>query len=313
MPEDLGAVVLCHGPDAQEHVRPLVLELLEQGVAPTQVTIVRNSNASDGPFEAPASGIALIKPGRNLGYAGGMNLGIQDQQDKGRALILLLTMDVRLERGAVARLREGALPATKYGIFGPELRWAGTDRTTWGARWNGLGKVDHIQTRPADGDGDGIVESDSIDGAVMLIRAKVLEDIGPLHDHLFMYFEETEFCLRAKRAGWRVGVVLGAVAEQSSGETRRPGAFNYLMARNGLEFARLVAGWRGVVATLWRDVVQSWRLVKMRFSPKSDERRRRFATVSMAALWLGVLAFIRRRWGPPPNDLPGSGDMTFAR
>jgi GT2 family glycosyltransferase len=313
MAEDLGVVVLCHGPDAQEHVRPLVLELIAQGAAPSNVTIVRNSSASDGPFEAPAAGITVIKPGRNLGYAGGMNLGICDQQEKGRALILLLTMDVRLDRGAVTRLRAAAERDSEYGIFGPELRWTGTDRKTWGARWDHVGKVDHVLTLPADYDADGIVESDSIDGAVVLVRAKVIEDIGPLHDHLFMYYEETEFCLRAKRAGWRVGVVLGAVAEQSSGETRRPGAFNYLMARNGLEFARLVAGWRGVVATLWRDVVQSWRLLKMRFSPKSDARRRRFATVSLAALWLGVLAFIRRRWGPPPSDLPGSGDMTFAR
>jgi GT2 family glycosyltransferase len=313
MAEDLGVVVLCHGPDAQEHVRPLVLELIEQGISPALVTIVRNSSATDAPFEAPVAGIAVIKPGRNLGYAGGMNLGIKDQRDKGRALILLLTMDVRLDSGAVARLTAAAQSGTEYGILGPELRWTGTDRMTWGARWNGVGKVDHVQARPPDDDGDGIVESDSIDGAVVVVKARVLEDIGQLHDHLFMYFEETEFCLRAKRAGWKVGVVLGAVAEQSSGETRRPGAFNYLMARNGLEFARLVAGWRGVTATLGRDVAQSWRLLKMRFSPKSDEKRRHFATVSLAALWLGVLAFIRRRWGPPPSDLPGSGDMTFAR
>jgi len=313
MPDGLGAVVLCHGPDAQEHVRPLVLALIEQGVAPAFVTIVRNTSAIDAPFEAPAPGIAIIKPGRNLGYAGGMNLGIRDQLDKDRALILLLTMDVRLDPLAVARMRAAAEAATTYGIFGPELRWTGTDRMTWGARWNGMGKVDHVQARPPDDDGDGIVESDAIDGAVVLLKAAVLKDVGQLHDHLFMYFEETEFCLRAKRAGWRVGVVLGAVAEQSSGETRRPGAFNYLMARNGLEFARLVAGWRGVMVTLGRDVAQSWRLLKMRFSPKSDEKRRRFATVSLAALWLGVLAFAQRRWGPPPSDLPGSGDMTFAR
>ena len=313
MADALGVVVLCHGPDAAEHVRPLVRELAEQAVAPGDLTIVHNSSAEGRPFESPVAGVEVIRSGRNLGYAGGMNLGIRDQQEKGRGLILLLTMDVRLDRGAVARLRAAAESSTAYGILGPELRWTGTDRMTWGATWNSVGKVEHVLRRPADSDGDGIVESDSIDGAVVLVKKAVLDRIGALHDHLFMYFEETEFCLRAKRAGWRVGVVLGAVAEQSSGESRRPGAFNYLMARNGLEFARLLAGWRGVLATLWRDVVQSWRLVKMRMSPKSDDKRRRFATVSLVALWLGVMAFARRRWGPPPSDLPGSGDMTFAR
>lgn len=306
-------VVLCHGDEAEAHVRPLLETLVAQGVRGDQVTVVRNPSGGGRTFVSPVDGASSIVPERNLGYAGGMNLGIRAQLDRGRSPILLLTMDVRLDPEAVPRLMKAAATAPAYGVLGPELRWTGTDRTTWGARWDEMGKVDHVQAKPPDADGDGIVESDSIDGAVVLIKAEVLSKIGLLHDHLFMYFEETELCLRVKRAGWKVGVVLGAVAEQASGETRRPGAFNYLMARNGLEFARLRAGWRGVAATLWRQVVQSWRLLKMRFSPRSDAGRRRFATVSLAALWLGVLAFFRRRWGPPPANLPGVGDMTFSR
>jgi len=290
----------------------LLESLVAQGVRPEQVTVVRNPGTATSTFVPPVAGVAVIGPEQNLGYAGGMNLGIRDQLAKARSPILLLTMDVRLDAGAVSKLTAAAATPA-YGVLGPELRWTGTERVTWGARWDEMGKVEHVQAKPADDDGDGVVESDSIDGAVVLIKAEVLDKIGLLHDYLFMYFEETELCLRVKRAGWKVGVVLGAVAEQSSGETRRPGAFNYLMARNGLEFARLRAGWRGVASTLWRQLVQSWRLLKMRFSPRSDVSRRRFATVSLAALWLGVLAFFRRRWGPPPANLPGVGDMKFSR
>jgi GT2 family glycosyltransferase len=273
---------------------------------------VRNPSGEDSPFQSAHEGITLITPDRNLGYAGGMNHGIRDQLAKGRELILLLTMDVRLDPGAVAQLCHAAQTVPAFGVLGPELRWSPDGHMSWGVRWDESGNVEHVLSPPQDSDGDSIVESDSIDGAVVLLKSQVLKDLGPLVDRLFMYYEETEFCLRAKRAGWRVGVVLGAVAEQSSGESRRPGAFNYLMARNGLEFARLVAGRRGVVSALRRYVVLSYMLTKMRFSPKSDRQRQRRATVSLIGIWKGVAAYFGRRWGPPPPNLPGLGDMTHA-
>jgi GT2 family glycosyltransferase len=310
---ELGIVVLCHGVDAEDGVRPLVTQLLDQGFEAGCLTIVRNPGGEDKPFQSFSREIDVITPPRNVGYAGGMNLGIANQLEKNRELILLLTMDVRPDAGAIASLCKAARDNSTFAILGPELRWTGAhDHMSWGVRWSPTGYVDHVLGKPDDTDHDGIVECDSIDGAVVLMRADVVRQIGTLTDRLFMYFEETEFCLRVKRAGWRVGVVLGAVAEQSSGMARRPGAFNYLMARNGLEFAKLVAGRRGVAAALRRYLMQSWRLLKMRFSPRSDRARQRYATVSLTGLWLGVVAYFRRRWGPPPSNLPGMGDMTFA-
>jgi hypothetical protein len=242
-----------------------------------------------------------------------MNLGIKHQIGLGRDLILLLTMDVSLHRGAISILREAIDRSPTYGVLGPVLAWRGkTGRRSWGVRWSRTGAIEHVLTSPIDDDHDGVVECDSIDGAVVLIRSDVVTTIGPLTDRLFMYFEETEFCLRAKRAGWKVGVVLGAAAEQEPGESRRPGAFSYLIARNGLEFARLVAGRRGIVAALGRNVARTWRLTKMRFSPRSDHKRRKFASASLAGLWRGIGAFFRNQWGPPPPDLAGIGDVTFA-
>lgn len=313
MNADFGAVVLCYGTDAEKEVEPLVVELINQGVAPGCLTIVRNPSGDDKPFHVFDRDVSVITPPRNLGYAGGMNLGIEDQQKRGRQLILLVTMDARLDSGAINVLSKAAGDNPTFGILGPELRWGGThSHMSWGMRWDATGYVEHIVVRPDDPDHDGMVECDSIDGSVMLIKSDVLRQIGPLTDRLFMYYEETEFCLRARRAGWRIGVALGAVAEQSSGEARRPGAFNYLMARNGLEFAKMVGGRRGITHALWRYVMQSWRLLKMRFSPRSDRKRQRFATVSLAGLWLGVAAYFRKRWGPPPPNLPGIGDVTFA-
>jgi GT2 family glycosyltransferase len=47
-------------------------------------------------------------------------------------------------------------------------------------------------------------EVDAVSGAFLMIRRKAVEEIGPLDERFFMYGEELDWCLRAKRAGWAV-------------------------------------------------------------------------------------------------------------
>ena len=76
----------------------------------------------------------------------------------------------------------------------------------------------------------------------MLVRAAALERVGGFDERFWSYFEEAELCLRARRAGFRVGVVLDAVAEQAPGGPGRPGVWSYLMTRNGVAYAWRAAG-----------------------------------------------------------------------
>jgi GT2 family glycosyltransferase len=308
----VGPVILSYGPGGPANVRRLVDELLRDGVTPDCITVVHNPDGLGANLLAPPlPTVRVINAERNLGYAGGMNLGIRQQQEEGRSLFLLLTQDVRLNPGAVRHLVDAADRAPAYGVLGPKLRWEG--RTTvfsYGGRWSGTGGSSLIIDRPGAVSDDNIAPCDYVDGAVVLLRSDVVDRVGPLTERFFMYCEEAELCLRAKRAGWKVGVVLDADAVQSSGEELRPGAFSYLMARNGLEFSRMVGGQRAVAAALGRDLARSWRLLKMRFSPKSDRRRQSFASASLIALWRGVGDYFRGRWGPPPANLRGLGDVS---
>lgn len=49
---------------------------------------------------------------------------------------------------------------------------------------------------------DGPSQIDWVSGASMMLRAKVLDDIGGMDEHFFLYYEEVDFCLRAAKAGW---------------------------------------------------------------------------------------------------------------
>src|ERR1700694_2439052 len=155
---DVGVVILCHGPESGSEVNRLIVELLRQGIASGCITVVCNPSGDDPPLRLKAHDVALIMSEANLGYAGGMNLGIADQQKKGRPVILLLTMDVRLEPKAVATMIQVGHSAPDFGVLGPELRWTGDGHMSWGARWDRNGNVDHILTRQEDTEQEGIVE-----------------------------------------------------------------------------------------------------------------------------------------------------------
>jgi GT2 family glycosyltransferase len=49
---------------------------------------------------------------------------------------------------------------------------------------------------------DNVHKTDWVNGASMIIRRDVIEAIGLMDDQFFLYFEETDFCLRAREAGW---------------------------------------------------------------------------------------------------------------
>jgi GT2 family glycosyltransferase len=64
-------------------------------------------------------------------------------------------------------------------------------------------------------------EVDAVSGAFLMIRRRVVEQIGLLDERFFMYGEELDWCLRAKRAGWAVMYYPGAQIVHYKGESTK--------------------------------------------------------------------------------------------
>ena len=299
VPGDMGVVVLTHGSVGE--YPPLISALAEQGVPAQAMVIVHNPTTPVDPApEPPLPGVTVLRMEQNLGYAGGMNAGIRHQLEQGARLVLLLTHEVRLRPGAIAALRGALERAPDVGVVGPVL-WARGEDTIFsggGRRGRRGGWVTHIKERPP-ATREGIAECDWVDGAAVLVRREVLEGVGLIDEGFFLYFEETDLCLRATKAGWRVGVALDAAAEQESGQPARPGLHAYLISRNGFEYARRASGVLGVAATVRRALVESWQL--LREYPRAAEEPRARTRVKLKGMWLGFADFLRRRFGPPPE------------
>jgi N-acetylglucosaminyl-diphospho-decaprenol L-rhamnosyltransferase len=306
----LRVVVLSYGGGGE--YRALIDALLADGLEPASILIVHNPSAPGEPAPSDVEGCEVLRASHNLGYAAGMNLGIERQlRHGGELLLLLLTHDARLRPGSLGLLLDAARESPRYGALGPVLLLSGTEVPfSYGGVNRADGGVEHRKSAPA-GEGGEIAPCDWIDGGTMLLRGEALREVGPFDARFWGYAEDADLCLRIRRAGLGVGVVLGASADQDSGAAKRPGPWAYLITRNGLAYARRAAGARGLarlgaktVLYALREALRSLaRASRLRPGPARDTWA---VAVGMAR---GLADFARGRWGPPPS-LPGAGDLT---
>jgi GT2 family glycosyltransferase len=257
---------------------------------PELAPIVVDNGSSDGIGEALAAAfpsVELIRSEQNLGFAEGSNVGIRRALERGAGYVLLLNNDVEVEPGFVGALVEearrrpdaGALCSKILYLDPPDLIWfAGASfdpRAGYNGRQRGYRELD-------DGRFDEVVESDRACGASMLVPRRVLEEVGLFDPALFAYSEDTEWSLRARRAGYHHYVVPASkvwhkVSVASGGESSP--ATLYYDLRNTLEVCERYAPLGALASARRRAVLVSAHLAQALLS-----RRRR---EGVAAVWQG--------------------------
>ena len=164
----VGAVVLAYG--AGGEFLQVLRSLDEQGVPLDRTIVVHNPSAPGERLPQPPPGCEVIRASHNLGYAAGMNLGIERLLADPPDLLLLLTHDASLRRGALRHLVAAAAAEPSYGVLGPALLFAGSGEPfSFGGTAGADGDLRHRKERPA---GEAaVVSCDWVDGGTMLIRA----------------------------------------------------------------------------------------------------------------------------------------------
>jgi N-acetylglucosaminyl-diphospho-decaprenol L-rhamnosyltransferase len=182
---------------------------------------------------------SFIPSDYNGGYAYGNNLAIRPalQQSSPPDYFLLLNPDAQVRPGALKALINFAEQNPMVGIMGSGLE--NPDGSPWSIAFRfpsilseleqgmRLGIVSKLLSRwvVAQQMGDHPQQVDWLPGASMMIRRQVFEAIGLLDESYFLYYEETDFCLQAKRAGWTCWYVPESkvmhIAGQSTGVTDR--------------------------------------------------------------------------------------------
>jgi N-acetylglucosaminyl-diphospho-decaprenol L-rhamnosyltransferase len=229
-----------------------------------------------------AGGCALMPLENNGGFAYANNAVIGPalaQADPPR-YVLLLNPDTVVRPGAVAALLAFMEANPSVGIAGSRLEDPdGTPQRSAfrfhtlsseferGIRLNVVSKLlaSRMVAPPVS---DVAVPCDWVAGASMIVRREVFDAVGLLDEKYFMYFEEVDFCLAAKRAGWRCWYVpqsrvvhlVGAASEISDGRKhrrRRPSYWfdsrrRYFVKNHGVIYAACADAAFTISFAVWR-------------------------------------------------------------
>lgn len=185
----------------------------------------------------------------NLGFAKGMNKGIKEAMKKGAEAVLLLNQDTVVEKNFLIPLL-----TNKADIVSPVIKFRREGKRVYdfGGRINWwIGRSKHLESLR-----DSWFKSlkiDYVSGCAMLIKKSVLEKIGFFNEKYFFYFEDVDFCLRAKKAGFTVAcepksIVLHQLVE---GENKPFFQRWHLIKSNFIFINSWIDWWRRPIAWLY--------------------------------------------------------------
>jgi GT2 family glycosyltransferase/glycosyltransferase involved in cell wall biosynthesis len=287
-PGRVGVVVLdCARPD---DTIAAVRSALDATVAPL-ILVVEN-----GPAPEPRlpDGVRFLRLPENRGYAAGMNAGILALQASGCERILLLNNDAELQPGALRRLME-ALDDESLAAVGPTVRRAVDGRVeSQGADFDlRRGRYRLRASGAAAGTAQALRSVDVLSGAAWTVRVAAFTRVGPLDEDYFHSFEDADWSVRARAAGYGLAVVTGAVVCHRGAQTLGPRSPDrlYYAARNHLRAVeRLLpltgaARWRRRAAIVARNLAHALRQGEVPRLP------------AVAAVLAGVRDFRQGRFG----------------
>jgi GT2 family glycosyltransferase len=156
----------------------------------------------------------IVGSAENKGYARGNNLGIKEALAHDARYIVLLNDDTIVSPNFLDVLVHEAEKSHDIGMLGSKIYYADKPNTIWfsGAYLNR--KTGTISTPRANQIDEGAngkpFESDYITGCALLIGAEVIRKIGMLDERFFLYWEDVDWGLRAKKAGFKNLVIPSA-------------------------------------------------------------------------------------------------------
>lgn len=206
--------VILHGSQIPSG-RELLMDTLESVMRmtyPDFTVVVVDNGSLDGSREIVRTAfprVTLIENGRNLGFGGGNNVGIEFALKQGAAWVFLLNDDVKVEPGLLSELMGVALSDARIGMLSPKIYYYSQPTKFWyaGGTVNYFtGVVSHRGLRQEDRGQYGLVEdTEYITGCAMLMRRELLEKVGMFDPEYFpIYSEDADLSVRSQRAGWRL-------------------------------------------------------------------------------------------------------------
>lgn len=218
---------------------------LSQPIISLEIIVVDNGASKDNGdyFRSVCANLIYVWSSKNLGFAGGNNLGIQHAKGD---YLLFLNNDTEITAGFIQILRDELDSHPEIGLLSPlilyyedkrKIQYAGYTPMNYATGRNrGIGAMEDDE-----GQYDNTTaETGYCHGAAMICRRKDLERVGLIPENFFLYYEELDWCEQFKRAGLKIGFTGKAKIyhKESMSVGKESPLKTYFMVRNRWLFIR---------------------------------------------------------------------------
>lgn len=235
--------------------------LFQMNYSNKKIVVVDNGSTDDSltKLEVHPEQINIIANKKNLGFSGGNNRGIEFALASEADYVMLLNNDTIVAPDLLDHLVAAAEEDLELGVVGPSIYYLDNPDKLWFSGMNFPFRIyfigRHLLVRNSRKKRE-IVEF--ISGCGMLIKANVLKTVGLLDETYFMYYEDLDFCLRVKAAGFKLAYIPAAKmwhkVSASSGGKSSPMKQYYQVKSSIFFFRRHVKGSRLLISILLRLV-----------------------------------------------------------
>jgi GT2 family glycosyltransferase len=299
MPEPLVVIVILNTNRCQDTLE--CLASIQQNTYSNYHVIVLDNNSTDGSVQAIQDEFPdtqIIELAENLGYAGNNNVGIRAALNQDADWVFVLNEDTILDPGCLSHLVIVGESSSIVGIVGPMvyhhdepdvIQSAGG---LLGPNWDSI----HLaKDEPDQGQFTDPHRVEWISGCGIMVRRDVIEEVGMIDARFFYFWEETEWCVRAGKAGWQIVHVPKAKLWHKGVQRDydpKPSLLYYstrnhlfMLSKHRAPLRAWILAWFTIIRTL-----TSW-TIKPKWRSKRSHRD---------AMWRGIVDFIRQHWGPMP-------------
>ncbi|PIP32173.1 hypothetical protein COY59_05685 [Candidatus Gottesmanbacteria bacterium CG_4_10_14_0_8_um_filter_37_24] len=228
---NISIIIVTFNPGSQ--IRRLVNNLLKIKIVDRNIEIIIVDNASNdnslGQIDKTKK-VQIVRNDINLGFSKAVNLGIKFALKKNAGTIILVNQDVDFTNDFISPLL-----FNNNDIVSPVIKFKRNNQ--WVYDYGGLinfriGRIHHRELDYPATISKGRI--DYVGGCCMLIKSKVIENIGLFDERFFMYFEDADYCVRARKSGYNIDVESKSIVVHNfqEGKYREIKKYRYLIASN---------------------------------------------------------------------------------
>jgi GT2 family glycosyltransferase len=207
---------------------PTIYDSIRRDVYPHVRVYLVDNGSNDGSIEITLENypeVTIIRLPQNLGYCMAYNVAMPYAFADGCEWVIWANNDIKVEPGCLEELARAALSDQRIGVVGPAFH-----------EWDGEGPNYYmVGNHPAACLAMAVRSPEAIDvewveGSFLMVSRQCVQDVGALDPYLFFYWEETDFCRRARYKGWRVVLAPDAIARHYAGGWSKGNQKNILTA-----------------------------------------------------------------------------------